>query len=192
MFSATWVWKCQQYSRKSIYALILLSPELRHAAVHESPKSHSVCELQSKRWESRYFVLYRGSKGKRHKISGVDKKCCQESVFEFPWWERLTSQNQTRGILPVKGWCFPMSLGSKISYHFPSNSLLQHISPNAYLRCSRFLSESQKAGGSFPKQKSSNLPPSHLHATIWLIPTSIWAPHHLSHMTLKSPGRIHY
>lgn len=48
--------------------------------------------------------------------------------------------------ISIEGLVLPMSLGSKISCHFPSNSLLQHVHLNAYLQCSWVLLGSKKAG----------------------------------------------
>lgn len=146
--SATWAWKSQQCSRKSICTSILLM----HRAVQESSGrvTHRVWDLQSRSWESQYFALHKGSKGRRHKMSGggINAYCLQLSR-KHTWLSLMgeadISQNQTHRILPVKGWCYPMSLDSKISCHFPLNSLLQHVSPNAYLQCSRFLLRSQKS-----------------------------------------------
>lgn len=95
MFSATWLWKSQQRSRKSIYTPILLSPELRGAPVQESPKSPSVWWLAEQ--ESRVPVLCSIQRLYRKEAQDVwdgsmpIADSCQESIFEFPWQKKLTS-----------------------------------------------------------------------------------------------------
>lgn len=114
-------------------------------------------------------------------LEWINAYCLQ--VSEMHIWVSLMGEAEPHGTLLAKGWCYPTSSGSKISFHLPLNFLLQHISPNAYLQCSCYLLGSQKTAFGF---LNKNLPT--LHHLTYIPQCHQYLPP-LEHPTISLTGR---
>lgn len=170
---------------------ILLIPKLRHLAVHQKA---TVCGVQSRSQRSQYFALYRGSKGTRLRMSGMDQCilliAVRNAYLSFPGgrsWHLTTTWNTAS-----KRLAFPYVLGEQnflsFTIEFSSTTCQPKCIPTMLLL---FIRKS-KSCFLFSKQGFSNPSPSHLHASMLSIPASTWASHHLFRRTPKSPGIVNY